>query len=57
MKTEAGQHGDPRHHADDIAKLKAEVVALVADNDRLRAQNVSLRAMLSNNRSAFRVDL
>ncbi len=31
MKTEHGKHGDPRHHATDIAALKAE-------NERLRGR-------------------
>lgn len=30
MKSQARLHGDPRHHADDIAKLKAENEALRA---------------------------
>lgn len=36
MKGHAGMHGDPRHHADDIAKLKAEVAELKAENQQLR---------------------
>lgn len=36
MKSSAARHGDPRYHADDIAKLKAENAALRAENQRLR---------------------
>lgn len=32
MKTEAGQHGDPRHHSDDLSKLKAEIARLRGEN-------------------------
>jgi predicted RNase H-like nuclease (RuvC/YqgF family) len=37
MKTEAAKHGDPRHHADDIAALKEENATLCDVVDALRS--------------------
>jgi hypothetical protein len=39
VRTQAALHGDPRHHADDIAKLKAE-------NERLRTAIAALGLLL-----------
>ena len=34
-KSEAGRHGDPRHHAEDIDKLKTRIRQLEAENKDL----------------------
>lgn len=35
MKSEAGKHGDPRYHADDIAELKVRIRQLEEENKEL----------------------
>ena len=37
-KSAATYAGDPRHHHDDLAKLRAEVERLTAENFRLRSE-------------------
>lgn len=34
-KSEAGRHGDPRYHADDISELKTRIRQLEAENKEL----------------------
>ena len=38
MKSEASKHGDPRHHGEDIAKLKKRIEELEKENDMLREE-------------------